>query len=51
MGPRVRLTGVIDVFSRRIVGWRAAPRMTTPLVLNAFEHALFTRGMTGQAFD
>lgn len=35
---------VIDVFSRRIVGWRAATRMTTDLVLDAFEHALWSRG-------
>lgn len=38
---------IIDVFSRRIVGWRAASRMTTPLVLDALEHALWARGLTG----
>jgi len=34
---------VIDAFSRRIVGWRAAKSMTTDLVLDALEHAFFTR--------
>lgn len=34
---------VINVFSRRIVGWRAASRMTTPLVPDALEHALWAR--------
>ena len=38
---------VIDVFSRRIVGWRAARSMTTDLVLDALEHALFTRAREG----
>lgn len=34
---------VIDVFSRRIVGWRAATSMTTKLVLDALEMAIWTR--------
>jgi putative transposase len=38
---------VIDVFSRRIVGWRAATQMTTPLVLDALEMALWTRRKDG----
>lgn len=38
---------VIDVFSRRIIGWRAATRMTTDLVLDAFEHALWSRQQEG----
>ena len=38
---------VVDVFSRRIVGWRAARSMTTALVLDALEHALFTRAHEG----
>jgi len=38
---------VIDVFSRRILGWRAASRMTTDLVLDAFEHALWSRQQQG----
>jgi hypothetical protein len=34
---------VIDAFSRRIPGWRAATTMTTALVLDALEHAVWTR--------
>jgi putative transposase len=34
---------VIDVFSRRIVGWRAATSMRTDLVLDALEQALYDR--------
>jgi putative transposase len=39
---------VIDAFSRRIVGWRAATSMTTDLVLDAVEHAFFTRAQEGR---
>lgn len=39
---------VIDAFSRRIVGWRAATSMTTGLVLDAVEHAFFTRAQEGR---
>jgi len=38
---------VIDAFSRRIVGWRAATSMSTALVLDALEHAFFTRAQEG----
>jgi len=38
---------VIDAYSRRIVGWRAARSMTTDLVLDAVEHAFFTRVQDG----
>jgi putative transposase len=38
---------VLDVFSRRIVGWRAATRMTTELVLDTLEHAIWTREQAG----
>lgn len=38
---------VIDVFSRRVVGWRASTTMTTPLVLDALEMALWTRRKEG----
>ena len=38
---------VIDAFSRRIVGWRAAKSMSTALVLHALEHAFFTRAQEG----
>jgi transposase InsO family protein len=34
---------VIDVFSRRIVGWRASASMRTDLVLNALEQAVYDR--------
>ena len=38
---------VIDAFSRRIIGWRAARSMTTALVLDVLEHAIFTRAQQG----
>jgi putative transposase len=38
---------VIDAYARRIIGWRVARRMTTTLVLDALEHALFTRRQEG----
>jgi putative transposase len=38
---------VFDVFSRRIVGWRAATTMTTELVLDCLEHALWSRRRDG----
>jgi putative transposase len=38
---------VIDAFSRRITGWRAAITMTTALVLDALEHAVWTRARDG----
>jgi putative transposase len=38
---------VFDVFSRRILGWRAATKMTTPLVLDCLEQAIWTRGRQG----
>jgi putative transposase len=34
---------VIDVFSRRIVGWRASSSLRTDLVLDALEQALYDR--------
>ena len=34
---------VIDAYSRRILGWRAATTMRTSLVLDALEHALWAR--------
>ena len=37
---------VIDVFSRRIVGWRVAKSMSTELVLDALEQAVWARGST-----
>ena len=38
---------VIDAFARRIIGWRCARSMSTPLVLDALEHAFFTRAQQG----
>ncbi|TXK52137.1 IS3 family transposase, partial [Salinibacterium sp. dk5596] len=38
---------VFDAHSRRILGWRAATSMTTPLVLDCLEMALFTRRREG----
>jgi len=38
---------VFDVFSRRILGWRVATTMTTPLVLAALEMAVWTRAKEG----
>jgi putative transposase len=35
---------VIDAFSRRILGWRAAASMRTDLVLDALEMAIWVRG-------
>ena len=38
---------VFDVFSRRIVGWRAATQMTTDLVLDTLEMAIWSRRRDG----
>lgn len=38
---------VIDAYSRRILGWRTSTTMTTPLVLDAIEHAIWTRRREG----
>jgi putative transposase len=38
---------VFDVFSRRILGWRAATTMSTPLVLDCLEQAIWTRAREG----
>ena len=37
---------VVDVFSRRIVGWRQSSSMHTEFVLDAFEQALYARRPT-----
>ena len=34
---------VIDVYARRIVGWRVSSSMTTDFVLDALEQALYAR--------
>ena len=46
----VYVSFVTDVFSRRILGWRANHSKTTPLVLSALEQALFTRRRHNVAF-
>jgi len=33
----------VDVFARRIVGWRVSRSMTTDFVLDALEQALYAR--------
>nr|WP_157508676.1 IS3 family transposase [Luteipulveratus halotolerans] len=38
---------VIDVYSRMIVGWRAATSMSTQLVLDTLEHAIWSRRQHG----
>lgn len=38
---------VIDIFSRRIVGWKADTNMKTPLVLDTLEMALWARDHAG----
>jgi transposase InsO family protein len=38
---------VIDVFARRIVGWRVSASLRTDFVLDALEQAIYDRGGTG----
>jgi putative transposase len=40
---------VLDVFSRRVVGWQMSDRMTTDLVLSAFEMSLRRRDVARDA--
>ena len=40
---------VTDAYARRILGWRTSTSMTTQLVLDAVEHAIWTRGRHGVA--
>ena len=37
------LAVILDLFSRRVVGWHLAPRLTRPLVLEALQAAVRTR--------
>lgn len=39
---------VTDAYARRILGWRVGSAMTTQLVLDALEQAIWTRQRTGQ---
>jgi putative transposase len=34
---------VVDAYARRIIGWRTATSMTTTLVHDAIDHAIWTR--------
>jgi putative transposase len=38
---------IVDVYSRMIVGWRAATSMSTELVLDTLEHAIWARRQQG----
>ncbi|MFX4271590.1 DDE-type integrase/transposase/recombinase [Propionibacteriaceae bacterium Y1685] len=38
---------IVDVYSRRIVVWRCATSMSTELVLDTREHAVWTRKQAG----
>ena len=43
----VSVAFVLDAYARRILGWRVATSMTTALVLNALDHAVWTRRRDG----
>ena len=43
-GAFVDVAFVIDVFARRIVGWRVSASMRTDFVLDALEQAIYARG-------
>lgn len=47
LGATVYVAFVLDVYSRMIVGWKAATRMRTDLPLDALEMALWHRGNAG----
>ena len=42
---------VIDAYARRIIGWRCGSTMSTQLVLDALEQAVWTRQRTGASLD
>ena len=42
---------VVDAYARRVLGWRCGASMTTQLVLDALEQAVWTRQRTGAALD
>jgi len=42
---------VIDAYARRILGWRCGSSMSTPLVLDALEQAVWTRQRAGAVLD
>jgi len=41
---RIYLSVVIDLYSRRVVGWKISDEMTTGLVISSIEEALIERG-------
>lgn len=43
----VYVTFVTDAYARRVLGWRTGTSMTAQLVLDAVEHAIWTRGRAG----
>jgi putative transposase len=45
----VYVSFVIDAYARRILGWSTATTMTTSLVLDALEQAVWTRNREGHA--
>jgi putative transposase len=42
---------VVDAFARRIIGWRCGSSMSTQLVLDALEQAVWTRQREGRNLD
>ena len=40
---------VVDAYARRILGWRVATTMTTAMVLDAIEQAIWTRQQEGDS--
>jgi putative transposase len=42
---------VVDAFGRRIIGWRTGTSMSTQLVLDAVEQAVWTRQRDGASLD
>ncbi len=42
---------VVDAFARRIIGWRTGTSMSTELVLDALEQAVWTRQRDGVSID
>jgi putative transposase len=42
---------VIDAYARRLLGWRCGTSMTTQLVLDALEQAVWTRQRDGANLD
>ena len=43
-GKNCYLCVIIDLFSRKIVGWQVSPKHNSDLVINAFRKAYMTRG-------